>query len=161
MLSVPTEFPRVGSHGFLDDGAKVEPVRILRDNGDGNVLVSLTGRRFPREIASGNRTVPLADLRATEQPNVEVQPASAAELPSLIVGQEVIHSSNLWTKHGWRQRKLRALVVDPCVKDDPDYTNFVEIEFITVDYLGRHFVPRSTLSEVIGQPSGRTKGRRR
>lgn len=75
MLSVPTEFPRVGSHGFLDDGAKVEPVRILRDNGDGHVLVSLTGRRFPREIASGNRTVPLSALRETEQPLPPAKPS--------------------------------------------------------------------------------------
>ena len=79
MLSVPTEFPRVGSHGFLDDGTKVEPVRILRDNGDGNVLVSLTSHRFPREIASGNRTVPLADLRETEQPTSPTKPSGRAK----------------------------------------------------------------------------------
>lgn len=75
MLSVPTEFPQVGSHGFLDDGKTVEPVRILRVNGDGNVLVSLTGRRFPREVASGNRTVPLISLRETEQPVPPAKPS--------------------------------------------------------------------------------------
>lgn len=68
MLSVPTEFPQVGSHAFLDDGRSIEPVRILRNNGDGNVLIALTRHRYPRQIASGNRTVPLNSLRETEQP---------------------------------------------------------------------------------------------
>lgn len=71
MLSIPAPFPQVGSYGFIDaadpEGREVvEPVRILRDNGDGTALVSLTGRRFPREIASSNRTIPFTDLRETE-----------------------------------------------------------------------------------------------
>ncbi|CDO35024.1 hypothetical protein [Novosphingobium sp. KN65.2] len=79
MLSIPTEFPQAGSFGFLDDRDHlgrdvVEQVRILRHNGDGNALVALTGRRFPGEIASGNRTVPLASLRATERPE-PIKPA--------------------------------------------------------------------------------------
>lgn len=73
MLSIPTTFPQVGSYGFMDvsdaEGRDaVERVRILRNNGDGSALISLTGHRYPREIASGNRTVPLSSLRATEQP---------------------------------------------------------------------------------------------
>lgn len=72
MLQVATEFPAVGSYAFMDAidhrGADVvEKVRIQRDNGDGNALISILSRRFPREIASGNRTVPFAQLRATEQ----------------------------------------------------------------------------------------------
>lgn len=71
MLRTESPFPHVGSTAFLDDrradGADVvERVRILRDNGDGTRLVSLLGHRYPHEIASGNRTVPLSDLRETE-----------------------------------------------------------------------------------------------
>lgn len=73
MLHVPAPFPHVGATCYFDDKDAhgrpvVEPARILRDNGDGTALLSLTDRRFPREIASGNRTVPFADLRETEQP---------------------------------------------------------------------------------------------
>lgn len=80
MLAVATEFPQVGSHCFFDDVDQqnrpvVEPARILRNNGDGTVLVSLTDRRYPREVASGNRTVELARLRATEKPEF---PAAAS-----------------------------------------------------------------------------------
>lgn len=73
MLHVPAPFPAVGSYGFIDDRTPdgrdvVERVRILQDKGQGQVLVSLVGRRFPREIASGNRTVPLSLIRETEHP---------------------------------------------------------------------------------------------
>ena len=39
-----------------------EEARILRHNGDGTAFISLTGRKFPRERASGNRNIDLADL---------------------------------------------------------------------------------------------------
>lgn len=73
MLAVHTEFPHVGSNCYFDDVDKrnqpvVEPARILRDNGDGTALLSLTDRRYPGEVASGNRTVDFSRLRATEQP---------------------------------------------------------------------------------------------
>ena len=81
MLAAATEFPQVGSHCFFDDVDQqnrpvVEPARILRNNGDGTVLVSLTDRRYPSEVASGNRTVELARLRATEKP--EFPPAASS-----------------------------------------------------------------------------------
>lgn len=81
MLSVPTDFPQVGSHAFLDDGNTVEPVRILRNNGDGNVLIALTRHRFPRQIASGNRTVPIKSLRKTEQPEPAPKPVRRTKAP--------------------------------------------------------------------------------
>lgn len=73
MLNIPTPFPEVGSFGFMDDRTPdgrdvIEPVRILSAPDDeGDVLISMTGRRFPREIASGNRRVPLAIIRETER----------------------------------------------------------------------------------------------
>ena len=75
MLNVPTPFPHVGSTAYLDvedhvlGRDVVEQVRILSaPDGNGDVLIAIRSRRFPREIASGNRTVPLALLRETEQP---------------------------------------------------------------------------------------------
>lgn len=73
MLNVATPFPHVGSYGFLDDQAPdgryvVERIRILSaPDRDGRVLISLEGRRYPHEVASGNRTVPLALVRETER----------------------------------------------------------------------------------------------
>ena len=80
MLHVPAAFPFVGSKCFFDDvdaagRVIVEPARILRDNGDGTALLSLTDRRYPHEVASGNRTVPFALLRETEQPLRQSKPS--------------------------------------------------------------------------------------
>lgn len=74
MLSVPAPFPHVGSTAYLDVEDHtlardvVEKVRILSaPDADGNVLIAIHGRRYPREIASGNRTVPISLLRETER----------------------------------------------------------------------------------------------
>jgi len=72
MLKVPATFPHVGSTCYFDNQTAdsqdvVEKARIQRDNGDGTALISIDSHRFPREVASGNRTIPFADLRATEQ----------------------------------------------------------------------------------------------
>lgn len=80
MLSVAAPFPYPGSNAYLDDRDVhgrdvVEPVRILRDNGDGSVLISLKSHRYPHEIASGNRSVPLSSLRETVQPLRPVKPS--------------------------------------------------------------------------------------
>jgi hypothetical protein len=55
-----TDFPFAGSTAFLRGTA--EQCRIIRHNGDGTALISLPGRQFHSERASGNRTVDLADL---------------------------------------------------------------------------------------------------
>ena len=66
MLATATEFPHTGSRGFCLGSAA--PVTILRHNADGTALV----RRDPRSgelrnrNASGNATLPLSDLFATE-----------------------------------------------------------------------------------------------
>ena len=72
MLKEPASFPHVGSYCYFDhqtsDGQDVvERARIQRDNGDGTALLSIDSRRFPREVASGNRTVPFDQLRESEQ----------------------------------------------------------------------------------------------
>ena len=73
MLKAPAAFPYVGSTCYFDDrndaGQDVtEKARILRDNGDGTALISIDSHRYPHEVASGNRTISFAQLRATEQP---------------------------------------------------------------------------------------------
>ena len=74
MLNVPVPFPHVGSTAYLDDKDAdnrdiIERVRILgAPDAAGEVLISIRSRRYPREIASGNRRVPLSLLRETEQP---------------------------------------------------------------------------------------------
>ncbi|KPH60371.1 hypothetical protein ADT71_19875 [Novosphingobium sp. ST904] len=45
----------------------VEKVRILAHKPEDRVLVAIKSRRYPGEIASGNRTVRLQSLRPTEQ----------------------------------------------------------------------------------------------
>lgn len=57
MLAIPTEFPAVGSTGFLSPDA--EPVRILRHNADGTVLLR---RDVPG--ATGNVTASAQDVFA-------------------------------------------------------------------------------------------------
>jgi len=79
MLAIPTPFPFAGSVAYMDDSDPegrdiVEKVRIQRDNGDGTALISIASHRYPREIASGNRTVEFARLRATEQPEAAPTP---------------------------------------------------------------------------------------
>lgn len=84
MLSTPAPFPHAGSIAYLDvedhvlGRDVVEQVRILSAaDANGNVLIAIRSRRFPREIASGNRTVPLALLRETEQPAHPARPERA------------------------------------------------------------------------------------
>lgn len=72
MLQAVADFPHSGSFGYRDDvdadgNDVVEKVRILAHKAPDQVLVAIKSRRFPREIASGNRTVQLHQLRATEQ----------------------------------------------------------------------------------------------
>ncbi|MCT2398499.1 hypothetical protein [Novosphingobium mangrovi (ex Huang et al. 2023)] len=87
MLDVPTDFPAAGSYGYIDDRTPdgrdvVQRVRIQQHKADGDVLVSLVGRRFPREVASGNRSVPLTLVRETEHPSGRTAPAH----PELVEG---------------------------------------------------------------------------
>lgn len=66
MLAVPTEFPQAGSAAFLKGSA--DPVTIIRRNADRTALVRHDARRgeLRSRDASGNTTVPLADLFETE-----------------------------------------------------------------------------------------------
>ncbi len=73
MLRTSASFPHVGSFCYFDDQNDdgqdvVEKARIQRNNGDGTALISIESRRFPGEVASGNRTIDLDRLRETEQP---------------------------------------------------------------------------------------------
>lgn len=74
MLHTLTPFPHAGSTAYLDEADDngrevVEQVRILSaPDAHGEVLISLRSYRYRHEIARGNRRVPLADLRETEQP---------------------------------------------------------------------------------------------
>ncbi len=65
MLSTPAPFPEAGATAFLKPEALA--CKILRRHADGTALISLTDKRFPREIASGTPTVPLADLFETAE----------------------------------------------------------------------------------------------
>lgn len=64
MLSTPAEFPHAGSRAFLATSA--DPVTIIRRNADGSALVRRDARPFSarNRDASGNTTVPLAELFA-------------------------------------------------------------------------------------------------
>lgn len=73
MLRTPTLFPFSGSTCYFDDQDAdghdtIEKARIQRDNGDGTALISIDSRRYPGEVASGNRTISFDLLRETEQP---------------------------------------------------------------------------------------------
>jgi len=73
MLKAPAAFPYVGSVCYFDDRTSddqdvVEKARIQRDNGDGTALISIDSRRYPHEVASGNRKIAFDQLRETEQP---------------------------------------------------------------------------------------------
>ena len=65
MLQSATTFPHAGAPAFLRPTA--EPVKIIQRNANGTCLISLTDKRFPREAASGNRTVDLAELAETAE----------------------------------------------------------------------------------------------
>lgn len=80
MLQAAADFPHSGSFAYMDDvdaegNDIVEKVRILAHKPEDLVLVAIKSHRFPGEIASGNRTVDLARLRATEKPEF---PAAAS-----------------------------------------------------------------------------------
>lgn len=79
MLKAPAAFPFVGSNCYFDDETTdgqdvVEKARIQRDNGDGTALISIDSRRFPHQVASGNRTIAFGLLRATEQATSVIAP---------------------------------------------------------------------------------------
>lgn len=65
MLSIPTEFPHVGSTAYIRGSG--HPCRIIQRNANGTCLVSLTDRRWRHEAASGNTTHALTDLFATPE----------------------------------------------------------------------------------------------
>ena len=85
MLNTPAPFPHVGSFGFLADcelerGASMadpEPCRILRLHRDATALIALTGRAYPGEVASGNRTVALRALHPTRDAALTAQLVSS------------------------------------------------------------------------------------
>lgn len=67
MLRSPAPFPFTGAEAFVRKTG--EKVRILRDNRDGTRLVAFSGTRaIPQlgRIASGNCSLPMRDLFATE-----------------------------------------------------------------------------------------------
>ncbi|MBX7496792.1 hypothetical protein K3172_13075 [Qipengyuania sp. 6B39] len=66
MLQQPADFPHNGSQAFLAGTA--DPVTIIRRNADGSALVRRDPKPHQRRNrdASGNTTVPFADLHETE-----------------------------------------------------------------------------------------------
>lgn len=76
MLQSETTFPHAGAPAFLKPAA--EPVKILQRNANGTCLISLTDKRYPREIASGNRTVDFAELAATPEEALPAKPRQRA-----------------------------------------------------------------------------------
>ena len=74
MLATLAEFPHVGSIAWLrPNGERPEPaqVRILRANADGTRLIAFAAPASFRHPASGNTTVPAADLFATRAAALE------------------------------------------------------------------------------------------
>ena len=85
MLATLAEFPHPGSIAWLRqtpdhaDGpapaeAGVEQVRILRDNADGTRLIAFASTGSFRHPASGNKTVPAADLFVSRDEALLVPP---------------------------------------------------------------------------------------
>lgn len=82
MLNVSASYPHAGSTAYFDDEDEhgndiVRKVRIIAHKPEEQVLIAIRGQLFPREIASGNRTVDLSALRETET----VAPIEAAARP--------------------------------------------------------------------------------
>lgn len=79
MLATLAEFPHPGSIAWLrqtaDHAEPVEQVRILRDNADGTRLIAFASTGSFRHPASGNKTVPAADLFASR--DQALQPEAA------------------------------------------------------------------------------------
>jgi Lar family restriction alleviation protein len=75
--------------------------------------------------------------------------------PPLRAGQRVRAHSKRWTPHGWEPVEQDAIVIDPCVENDPDYAGDVEIEI--EGELSRTFVPRASIVPVDEEPE--TAGR--
>lgn len=86
MLNVSAPFPYPGSTAYIDDidhqsKDVVERVRIISVDDAGEALISIRSRRYRHEMASGNRRVPLSDLRAQPEaePIVVAKPARRAK----------------------------------------------------------------------------------
>lgn len=79
-----------------------------------------------------------------------VEPAVA--LPALALGQEVWAHSHRLADHGWQPVRERAIVLDPCVRNDPDYAGMVEIKIGEV--INRVFVARNSLDVIEALPGG-------
>lgn len=77
------------------------------------------------------------------------------ETTELKVGQQVRAFSNRWTPTGWEPIEQIATVLDPRVKNDPDYAGDVEIKI--EGELGRLFVPRWSV-EPIEEPAALSVG---
>lgn len=83
MLNVSAPYPHAGSTAYFDDldldGKDiVRKVRIIAHKPEELVLVAIRDRLYPREIASGNRTISLSQLRESEQPT-SPQPSGRAK----------------------------------------------------------------------------------
>jgi len=65
----------------------------------------------------------------------------------LQVGQEVRHFFNRWTPDGWEPGEERAIVVDPCVQNDPVYAGDVELKVDGV--LNRVFTSLRNIQPII------------
>lgn len=73
MLNVSAPYPHAGSTAYFDDvdldgNDIVRKVRIIAHKPEDQVLIAIRDRLYPREIASGNRTISFSQLRETEQP---------------------------------------------------------------------------------------------
>jgi hypothetical protein len=79
---------------------------------------------------------------AAEPAPVALQSVTS-EASDLAVGQQVRAFSKRWTPDGWEPVEELAIVLDPCVQNDPDYAGDVEIKIEGV--LNRTFVPRASL----------------
>jgi len=69
MLKTSAPYPHVGSYALLEDEGRTHLVRIIGKDPGGDVTLSFPGRY---KIASGNKTVPFADL-------IDGTPLTAAE----------------------------------------------------------------------------------
>lgn len=83
MLNTPAQFPHAGATAYIDDidgegRDVVEQVRIIAHKPGKTVLIAIRSRRFPGEVASGNRTVPLSSLRETERAEITQAPKRRA-----------------------------------------------------------------------------------
>jgi hypothetical protein len=72
MLNVTVPYPHAGCIAYMDDvdpdgNDVVEKVRIIAHKPEDRVLIAIHSHRYPGQVASGNRTVSLSQLREHER----------------------------------------------------------------------------------------------